>query len=413
MMLTIDRDLPGIRGIRLLAVDAHREEWLVHVDGESPHPAVLKRARDAEGVRSLRLEAVALHRGAGAGVAALQDVVADHEGIGLLCDYLPGPRLGALIGERERWAAGEVTGVLLPIVHAVVRLHDVGIAMGNLTANSFVVTTNGGVLGGLAGATVFEAGAPEAVRHGVSQVMADRDSIRSIAGDLLTRVEGTRAQAAEQLAAVVEALPPERILSTLSDGLAELAAGVPLAQEEPNQTTSLATHAPRLVPVVREAPAADAPSLHAPAVHDTFERLAKLLRGCRAWLDGLPALRRRALVAGTVAVAVAAVLLAVPGKGATPSVEVSDRLYDAEATDAVPLRPMHRRAQPSSGMPALRWRSQAMTRLRRRLCCLRNARSAFAVSHCSASTALTRWVPQRSRQIARRWWPCTKVPRQR
>ena len=225
--VTLARDLPGIRVIRPLGRDAHRETWLVRLEGESPGPAVLVRPCDAAGRRMVRIEAAALHRGRGVGVVELVDVVGDPEGVALLREHCIGPRLAAVLAEREHWQAGEVVAALQPVVAALARLHRSGVAHGVVDAGEIILRSSGGVLVDLGRAELFEPGSPEAVLARVDAIARDRDAARALASDLLRRVKGSRSHAAHALADAVEQAPAFRLLGELCDGLDDLAA--PLA----------------------------------------------------------------------------------------------------------------------------------------------------------------------------------------
>src|SRR5690606_40135209 len=79
--VSIVRELPGIRVVRPLGGDAHRERWLVRLEGERPRPAVLVRPLDAVGARMVRAEAVELGRARCAGFVALADRWGESSGV--------------------------------------------------------------------------------------------------------------------------------------------------------------------------------------------------------------------------------------------------------------------------------------------------------------------------------------------
>ncbi len=310
--MRIERDLPGIRVVRPLARDPHRESWLVRLDGDDPGPAVLVRPRDAHGARMVRLEAAALHRGRGTGVVALVDVVDDPCGLALVRAHSVGPRLAAVLAERQDWDAGEVVSALRPVVEAVERLHGSGVAHGALGAAEVVVTASGGVLVDLGHAELFEPGAPEAVLVRREAVGRDRDAVRALAVDALRRVTASRAQAARALADAIEQLAPAELLGALRQGLDDLAAPVPFASRDSEPSASSdSREMVRLMPVVRTLSDADARAV-GPVDGGWRGAMRTRLGSLRARLDGLPAARRRLVVAGGAAVAAAAVLLALP-----------------------------------------------------------------------------------------------------
>lgn len=313
---TLARDLPGIRAIRLLARDAHRESWLVHLVGDAPAPAVLVRPLDERGARMTRIEAVALHRARGPGVAALLDVVDDARGAGVLRAHVTGVPLSTLLGERERWDAGEVVGVLRPLVASIARLHRCGVALGALRPAELVASDAGVVIVELARGETFAEDAPEAALARVDAVGRDRDALRGLTVDLLRRVTGSRARAAQALADAVEHVAGAELLESLRVGLDELAAPVSLGLA-PEPASAVAPAVARLTPVVRD----DLAEVDAPRVAGIVARVTGILAAARPWLDALPARRRRVLVAGSAAVAAAAVLLALPANAPDPSAD--------------------------------------------------------------------------------------------
>ncbi|MDQ2699169.1 MAG: hypothetical protein M3Y46_10275, partial [Actinomycetota bacterium] len=239
--MSIVRDLPGIRVVRPLGRDPHRERWLVQLAGEQPTPAVLVRACDAQGARLLRVEAVALHRGRGAGVVSLIDIVDDPGGAAVLRAHCVGPVLSVVLAERERWDAGEVVTAFRPVIQAIDRLHLAGVAHGGLSAAEIVVTDSGGVLVDLGHAELFEPGSPEAMLVRLDAVGRDRDAVRALATDLLRRVVGSRARAAHSLADAVEQVDAAQLVSALLDGLDDLAAPMPVALRDPQLPTPQAS----------------------------------------------------------------------------------------------------------------------------------------------------------------------------
>lgn len=323
--MTLVRDLPGIRVIRPLGRDAHRESWLVRLEGESPGPAVLVRPRDAAGARMVRTEASALHRGRGGGLVGIIDVAADPVGAALLREHCSGPRLAAVLAEREHWQAGEVVAALHPVVAALERLHGRGVAHSALDAGEIILTAAGGVLGDLGRAELFEPESPEAVLARLDAVGRDRDAVRALTADLLRRVTGSRSHAAHSLADAVEQAPAFRLLPDLRLGLEELAAPLHLERGDPLVAPASAPLAPqqatRLMPVVREAevPTAGIPAAPAPERHGWREAVRTGARGLRARLDALPAGRRRLVVGTGAAVTAAALLLALPRPDAEPA----------------------------------------------------------------------------------------------
>jgi hypothetical protein len=346
--VSIVRELPGIRIVRPLGGDAHRERWLVRLEGERPRPAVLVRPLDAVGARMVRAEAVALDRARGAGVVSLVDVVDDPMGAAVLRDHCVGPRLATLLAERERWDAGEVVAVLRPVVEAVARLHAAGVAHAELSAAAVVVAETGGVLVDLGHAELFAPGSPEAVLARLDAVARDRDAVRALAGDVLRRVAGSRTRAAHVLADAIEEAPAAALVAALGDGLVDLAAAVPVARLDPPSLDPSArqSQAMRLVPVVQDEvtaePEADS-TVRSQRYAAVSARVSARARALRARLDALPTARRRLVVAGGAAVAAGAVLLALPtaadAQGSRPAGELRPAAASPEVTEPPPAEP--------------------------------------------------------------------------
>lgn len=309
--MTTFRERAGIEVIRLLAHDTHLECLLVRIGDGRPRTAVLARALDETGARLRRRQLAALDRAAGDGVVSVLDVVDDDAAPAALLEHVPGITLGELLGQRADWRAGEVVGVLAPLVATVRRLHDSGIAHGALRASEIVVTETGPVLGGFLHAEFFPPASPEAVRERLDGVGADRAAVRELGAEVLARVEGPRSRAARDLAAEVVSAPAARLLDVLVDGLGDLAAAVPLRQEAPAPPSGdPGRHAERMVPIVVE----PLPSASLRRRVDV-DFGAAAARAIRARLDAMPSMRRRLVVGGAAALGVAAVLLtALPGE---------------------------------------------------------------------------------------------------
>jgi hypothetical protein len=348
--MTALRTHPGIRPVRAVARDTHRESWLVRLDHDDAGPAVLVRGLDEHGACLVRAEIAALHRAQGDGVVSLLDVVDETHGAALLRAHVAGRTLAALLAERERWAAGELVTVLRPVVDAVARLHRSGVAHGALDASELVIADGGTTLVDLGHAELFAPEAPEAVLVRTAAVGADREAVRALAVDMLRRADGSRARAAQLLADEAEHRPGAELLSLLRAGLDDLAAPVPLQGAQPSPASAIATSGERLLPVVRDAPqpddvAAEAVAAPTPASNTLgrlVERAKELLGALRLRLDALSALRRRALVAGGAAVCAAAVMLALPagaaneGVGAAAHAEGQDRQETPALSTPVP-----------------------------------------------------------------------------
>jgi len=323
---------PGIRVVRPLTRDEHLETLLVHIEGDEPGPAVIARACDAAGARRRRTELAALSRAHGPGLVTLLDVVDDAPAPALLLAHAAGPTLATVLGERTRWTAGEVVSVLGTLVSTVVRLHEAGVAHGAVSVARIVLATTGPILTDLSHAELFAANAPESVRARVAAIAQDREAVRGCAIELLARVEGPCSGAAHELATRLGALPGPELLPMLAHALGELASPVPV---DPAVRSAHGVLGERMLPVAEvddaepERSAASTRGVGGVAAEPggVLTRFAREMRHALAWarrrLETLPAMRRRLLIGGGVATAVAAVLLAVPSAGSRPNEPMS------------------------------------------------------------------------------------------
>ncbi|QEO10196.1 hypothetical protein [Protaetiibacter larvae] len=345
--MTTFLEVPGVRIVRPLSRAPHSESLLVRVGGEpGAVSAVLARALDERGARLRRIELLALDRGRGPGVVTVLDVLADEAAPALLLTRPRGPRLSEVIGERGSWQAGEVVGVLEPLVATVVRLHDAGVAHGALGASRVVLTEEGPVLIDFGHAELFAAAAPEAVRAGVAAVGRDRDAVRALAVELLAGVAGARSAAAAELARRLAVLPAHEVCREALTGVRELAAPVPLVPEPvvardedgPPPSIRIESEGQPGEPSARAVVASEESVGHAPA--GLLARGRELVARARAALDGLPPTRRRLLLGGGVAVAALTIgVLTMPGEGrrdagaAGPTVSAAPTAHPEPVTD--------------------------------------------------------------------------------
>ncbi|QNO36453.1 hypothetical protein H4J02_07875 [Protaetiibacter sp. SSC-01] len=352
--MTTFRERPGIRVVRVLERDAHTEALLVRLGLREPHPAVLLRALDDVGARMRRRELAALDRARGDGVIRVLDVVGDDTAPAALVERLAGPRLAAVVADRQVWRAGEAVTVLAPLADAIGRLHDAGVAHGAVSAARLVLSDRGPVLDGLLHAELFAPGSPEVVRERLPGVAADREAVRELAALLLARVDGPRSAAARELGALVGAASGARVLEELAQGLSELAAATPLGIAKREGPAPREDAAPRLVPVVRE-PARIDDRPDTPVRFALGARVPALVAGVRARLDALPAARRRLAVGGGAALAVASVMLAVLPSGSDGRADAGpEPLAQTQraAPETQPTADAQRTAEPESAADA-------------------------------------------------------------
>lgn len=308
--------VPGIRVVRVLARDAHVERLLVHVDDDDgPAAAEVIRAVDTGGAERVGRLIAALDRLDTAELGGLRDVIEDAHAPAAVVAHRRGTRLSELLLVRDRWRAGEAVSLLTPVTQAVARMHDAGVAHGALGASRILVTADGAELLGLDGAQLFAPGSPEVVREGVDAVARDRQALRDLAVDVLERIDGSRATAAEQLLSRVRSAPAAQVVHELLEGLAQLAAAIPVRVDAAGEVDE--TSAERVVvgpwePEPRDAPPRPLARLLAELGGSSMYRaIDEAVARVRALLDRVPANRRRLLIGGGSAVAMAGMLLAI------------------------------------------------------------------------------------------------------
>ncbi len=226
--------IAGIRTLRLLSESSTIETHLIRCgDDEHEIPARLVRPRNADGAaRVLRIISAA-SRVENGGVIRILDVVEDLHGIAAVVEHPSGRRLSDVLAVRESWAAGEAVALLLPLAATVGAVQGAGAAHGSLRPASIVLAERGPVIDDLSTSVLFEAHAPEVDLEAIPEVRADREALRALAQEVLTRVVGARASAAQALAADVATVSAHEVCAELGRGLAELAAPVSVRAEDP------------------------------------------------------------------------------------------------------------------------------------------------------------------------------------
>lgn len=318
-------ETPGIRLLRMLTTESGIETHLLHVaDADGSHPArLLRAARVADEPKVLRVIA-ALDRVDADGLVRIHDVLSDEHGPSAIIDHVQGRSFADHLAARSRWAAGEAVAVLARLGSTVAAMHRAGVAFGGWGASSLVVAEEGIVLAEVTDAALFEPHAPEIVLAHVTEVAGDRELLRSLASDVLWRVDGSRAAEAHGLAQELVTVPGETVVTVLLGRLEELAAPVPLAETDRG-----------VVPATAERPAlhvADAPDTspaveHLSGARDLLarwvgpsltDRVVDVLADLRARLSlvggvlgAMPRARRVVLVGGAAAITTAGLLSAV------------------------------------------------------------------------------------------------------
>lgn len=324
---------PGVRVVRVLARDHYTERLLVHVDDEDGStPAELVRACDAAGSVGVRRAISALDRLQTAGIVGPIDVLDDGGTPALLLPHQRGATLSDLLASRLQWQAGEAVAVLAPLVEVLDGMHDAGVAHGGLTAGRVTMLLDGVWIAGFDSAELFPARAPEVVRESVLGVTRDREALRSLAVDILSRVGGSRATAAHELGMRLQTASGARIAEQLGVGLAELAAAIPVVMHDPDPRDEGMPHAPAGAVATRE----ELPSNVRARI---LARAAQLVASLREVLAGMPSGRRRIVVGGGAAVAVAGLLLAVIPPGDRDEVPSTQEESGSHADPASPPAP--------------------------------------------------------------------------
>ena len=231
-------DVAGYRVLRTAAHGTRCRLLLGHDDGST---VVLKMA-DAGDPR-FPVEAEALTRAAGDHVVELLDASRDEQDAVLVLERLGHGTLAELLDRRAGLDAGEAVTILAPLAATVERIHTAGVSHGGLSLAAVCFGDDGSpTLVGFGGAQVFAPGSPEIVREAVDGVLADRAALQGLASLVLSRVAGTRADAARRLAGSLGELTPVDVAARIFD----LAAAEPVRFEmddEPGVAT------PRVVEV--------------------------------------------------------------------------------------------------------------------------------------------------------------------
>lgn len=204
-----DRRMEDVAGYRVLRSAGRGDRARLLLGFDDGHTVVLKvTAPDDPGAA---LEIDALGRAAGEHVVALDDVSVDENRTVLVLERLPNGTLAELLERRTALDAGEAVTVLAPIAATLDRIHTAGVSHGQLSLAAICFREDGApTITGFGGAALFAPETPEVVRETVPGVLTDRESLRGIAGIVLGRVVGARAEVARGLAtAITDASPGE------------------------------------------------------------------------------------------------------------------------------------------------------------------------------------------------------------
>jgi len=318
-----------VAGYRVLRTAAHGTRCRLLLGYDDGSTVVLKMA-DAGDPR-FPVEAEALTRAAGDHVVTLLDAHRDDQDAVLVLERLGHGTLAELLDRRAGLDAGEAVTILAPLAATVDRIHAAGAAHGGLSLTAVCFGDDGSpTLVGFGGAELFAPGSPEIVREAVAGVLADRAALRGLAALVLSRVAGTRADAARRLAGALGEMVPNDLAAALFD----LAAAEPVrfeADDDPGVA------APRMVEVgeLIDAPPESAvvlPSWLVAFVPDSLrDRVEEALSRVKGVWDGWD-VRRRRLTLGVVAAGVTVVLALTVLPSSTPEPVDAAPLATASAT---------------------------------------------------------------------------------
>ena len=286
-------DVAGYRILRTAARGTRCRLLLGYDDGST---VVLKMA-DAGDPR-FAVEVEALTRAAGDHVVELLDAHRDDQDAVLVLERLSHGTLAELLDHRAGLDAGEAVTILAPLAATVERIHTAGVAHGGLSLAAVCFAGDGSpTLVGFGEAELFAPGSPEIVREAVPGVLCDRAALCGLAELVLSRVAGTRADAARRLAAALGGMLPVDLEAALFD----LAAAAPV-RFEPDEDPGLT--APRVVlgePISAELEPTPTlpPWLLAFVPESLRERIDEPLSRVKAAWDGW-GIRRRRIVLGAV-----------------------------------------------------------------------------------------------------------------
>jgi hypothetical protein len=288
----------------------------------APHDIVLKTLRSPVEPGQLETEVSALDRAAGEHVIELLDVSQSDEQSVLVFPRLPHGSLAELLSARATLDAGEAVTVLAPVAACLARIHACGVSHRALTPAAVLFRGDGApMLTGFGSAALFDAGLPEVALEVQPGVADDRAALARIADAVLSRVTGSRAREAAQLAASLRASDPADVCERLGTELFELAAARPVEFARDDEHVAIAGRVVAADPAVavRVAPGAGAQPA-ATAWWRTALEAGPVASGRRA-LEGRWALlspRRRKLVLGAAAGA-AVLIVAMAGVPAAPA----------------------------------------------------------------------------------------------
>jgi len=330
--MTLDLMIAGYPALRLLARGGRSRVWL------APDDLVLKVLARALGESQPGLEAEALHRSRSEHVVELVDVSASADEVVLVFPRLPRGSLADVLIARQGLDAGEAVTILAPIAATLARMHEAGAAHGAVSPDHVLFRADGApVLIGFGSATVFEPGLPEVAREQVPGVIADRQALAALADAVLSRVNGTRAEAAAAFAETLRAASLIDLEARLGRELFELAAARPVVFAEPDAGESAAVRAVAIQAVGE-------PDITPPAVGLLAQLLESgpvaVARGAvrGVWRSWPPTRRRLTVGLGVGAVVVVVAVAAVPGP-TTPSaaLPVAETAVPAPTVDEVPV----------------------------------------------------------------------------
>lgn len=331
--VTID-EVGGYRLVRRLGESARAVTYVGHPNSRPEKTVVVKTFVRGVGGEDVAREVAAVTRAAGEHVVDLLDVVTEDDGgRALVFEHLPGGTLGRLLRQRGSLGVGEAITVLAPLVAAVSRLADNGVAHHDLRLETVVFDGRGSpTVTGFGSATLLASGHPP-----VAMDVAGEQDRRALADIVATVLDGVPpSPAARALSAWLEAgVGDARWTAELGARLFELGEPLPVAFTRPT-TTDAAPAGAGMDSPLPERPEALAAFLLPPWLEQQIERLGPAARCVRGVLTSARAVRRRVWVPAAIVAAGIIGVAVVTAVGRDAPVERADLVPAAIATSAPP-----------------------------------------------------------------------------
>jgi len=331
--VTID-EVGGYRLVRRLGESARAVTYVGHPNSRPERTVVVKTFVRGVGGEDVAREVAAVTRAAGEHVVDLLDVVTEDDGgRALVFEHLPGGTLGRLLRQRGTLGVGEAITVLAPLVAAVSRLADNGVAHHDLRLETVVFDGRGSpTVTAFGSATLLASGHPP-----VAMDVAGEQDRRALADIVATVLDGVPpSPAIRALSNWLDAgVGDARWTAELGARLFELGEPLPVAFTRP-PTADAAPVGAATDTSPRERPEALAALLLPPWLEEQIERLGPAARSVRSVLTSARAVRRRVWVPAAVVAAGIVGVAVVGAVGRDAPAERADLLPAAITTSAPP-----------------------------------------------------------------------------